>query len=104
MNDPLTLFIQSIKKSRLFSPEQKREFLENPLLFPIEYRQKIIDILKRFDEKQRERYQKVGKNVHALNAKLQEKHSTDSLPKSQQEEVLTKVYEQTRFLSHPTNA
>ena len=45
MNDPLTLFIQSIKKSRLFSPEQKREFLENPLLFPIEYRPKIIDIL-----------------------------------------------------------
>ena len=56
---PITKFVHIIENSLLLSDVQKREFLENPEIFPESYREQIIEILTRFENRNRERYRNV---------------------------------------------
>lgn len=56
-------FIRAVKKSKLLTIAQKREFLDKPEMLPEEYRKKIIGILEEFDRETKARVKRVKSKV-----------------------------------------
>jgi len=78
---PITKFVHIIENSSLLSDVQKREFLEKPEIFPESYREQVIEILTRFESRNRERYRNVEaateEKVQAFERDLNDADITD---------------------------
>lgn len=54
-NQSLDVFIRAVRVSRVLTGIQKRELLDKPELLPQSYRDRIIEILLRYDRKAEKR-------------------------------------------------
>lgn len=48
-------FIAAVEQSALLTPIQKREFLESPEILPEAYRERVIQMLRAYDERAKKR-------------------------------------------------